>query len=72
MSNTRWTLDQDGELNKITLTVETTDPAMFGVIAEASARHGIMLLRELAGEDSDEEFVPEPAFERDGDAVTVD
>jgi hypothetical protein len=63
MSNTRWTVDQDSELNKITLTVETTDPQMVGLIAEASARHGISLLRELAGEGSDDQFESEPEFE---------
>jgi hypothetical protein len=71
MSNTRWTVDQDAELNKITLTVETTDPQMFGLIAEASARHGISLLRELAGEDSDDQFEPESEFERSDEAVEV-
>jgi hypothetical protein len=71
MSNTRWTLDQDAKLKKITLTVETTDPEMFGLIAEASARHGISLLRELAGEYSDDQFEPEPEFERSDDAVEV-
>ena len=71
MSNTRWTVDQDAKLKKITLTVETTDPQMFGLIAEASARHGISLLRELAGDDSDDQFEPEPEFERSDDAVEV-
>jgi hypothetical protein len=71
MSSTRWTVDQDAKLKKITLTVETTDPQMFGLIAEASARHGIRLLRELAGDDGDDQFEPEPEFERSDDAVEV-
>jgi hypothetical protein len=71
MASTRWTVDQDTKLKKITLTVETTDPQMFGLIAEASARHGISLLRELAGDDSDDQFEPEPEFERSDDAVEV-
>lgn len=69
MSNTRWTVEQDAKLKKITLTVETTDPQMFGLIAEASARHGISLLRELAGDDSYDQFEPEPDLEQIEDAV---
>ena len=72
MANTRWTVDHDGKLKKITLTVETTDPQMVRQIAEASARHGIELLRELAGDYGDDaEFEPEAAFERDEEAVEV-
>jgi hypothetical protein len=73
MPSTRWTVDHDGVEKKITLTVESTEPEMVGLIAEASARHGIELLRELAGDEEldssdDEQFEPEPAFERGEDA----
>jgi hypothetical protein len=63
-------VDHDSKMKKITLTVETTDPQLVSLIAEASARHGIEMLRELAADKGlivDEEFEPELAFERGGD-----